>query len=90
MQNNFETSVKSESVVDVDVDYKPEMIDLNNQSNHIDKTTRCSSMVQRGKYLLTCEPQIKTLLDCVYRGYKISKDNDCLGLISPYTQAYEW
>ncbi|CAG2109457.1 unnamed protein product [Medioppia subpectinata] len=84
------TSVKSESVVDVDIDYKPEMIDLNNQSNHIDKTTRCSSMVQRGKYLLTCEPQIKTLLDCVYRGYKISKDNDCLGLISPYTQAYEW
>ena len=80
-------------------------------------------MVERDKYLLTCEPQIKTLLDCVYRGYKISSlcytmffqkptisltfkrkkhhslitfmiiiigDNHCLGLISPYTSAYEW
>ncbi|CAG2161526.1 unnamed protein product [Oppiella nova] len=89
--HSLEASVKSsETVVDVDVNQTPVMIDLNNQSRVISKSTRCSAMVERDKYLLTCEPQIKTLLDCVYRGYKISRDNHCLGLISPYTSAYEW
>jgi hypothetical protein len=36
------------------------------------QNTKCSSIVEPGKYLLSCEPQIKTLLDCMYRGYQLS------------------
>ncbi|KAH9528423.1 hypothetical protein DERF_002372 [Dermatophagoides farinae] len=45
---------------------------------------------QTEQYLLTINPEVKTCLDCIYHGFEIAKEQDCIGRKSGYSSDYEW
>ncbi|XP_017492543.1 PREDICTED: long-chain-fatty-acid--CoA ligase 1-like [Rhagoletis zephyria] len=63
--------------------------DTNSQGRMLEYV-RSSPLGEDGKFLLTANPEVRTCLDCIYHGFELAKEQDCIGRKSGYSNDYEW